>query len=249
MILRRIRTAVAMCTVLVCVSVPPALAHDAADSTSTAVTSKADLFAPRGAHDDPYNGYRVYLSSPRHRESGRKGECRNPGLEENVNGRRWNWLAANGTHIGDRNSPTIHARNLHARGYAVTVSPNSRDNGYLQNLHASRNWGADLHIVTHSNGIAGCPSHESYLLTMWSSATDKALATTLGWALDPVVPGGRRGWQRTNLAELGTNAPRGDAYVELQFHDNPTAQAWIYRRSVQNAWRYGYAVDRYLGYP
>jgi hypothetical protein len=249
MISSRIRTVVAICAVLVCVPAPPALAHDGANTSPTAVTASEDRFSPSGPYDDAFNGYRVYLSSPRHRESGQKGECRNPGYEENVNGRRWNWLAANGNYIGGNYSVTSHARNLHARGYSVIVSPNSRDNGYLKNLYASRNWGSDLHIITHTNGIAGCPSNESYLLTMWSSATDRALATTLGRVLDGGIPGGLRGWQRTNLAELGTNAPRGDAYVELQFHDNPSAQAWLYRESVHHAWRYGYAVDRYLGYP
>jgi hypothetical protein len=244
----RASTLLAMCAALLALAAPPALAHDAADSSPTAVTTAEDRFAPFGQNDDPYNGYRVYLSSPRHRESGRKGECRNPGHEENVNGRRWNWYAANGTYIGDTHAPTSHGRNLHARGYGVIVSPNSRDNGYLQNLSASRNWGSDLHIVTHTNGIAGCPSSASYLLTMWNSGTDHALAAELGRVLDGGIPGGLRGWA-ADFAELSTNASRGDAYVELQFHDNPVTNAWLYRKTINHAWRYGYAVDRYLGYP
>jgi hypothetical protein len=244
----RTRIVLAMCLCFAYLSVPPALAHDGSDTSPTAVTASEDRFAPFGQNDDPYNGYRVYLSSPRHRDSGSKGECRNPGHEENVNGREWNWLAANGNYIGDIHTTTSHGRNLHARGYGVIVSPNSRDNGYMQNLYASRNWGSDIHIVTHTNGTGGCPSNTSYLLTMWNSSADHALAGELGRVLDPGIPGDLRSWS-ADFAELSTNARRGDAYVELQFHDNPYANAWLASESIHHAWRYGYAVDQYLGYP
>jgi hypothetical protein len=242
------KTVAAMCLGILCLSVPPAMAHDNADTSPTAVTSVTDRFAPWGPYDDAYNGYKVYLSSPRHTDSGQRGECRNPGFEENVNGRRWNWYAANGNYIGETLASTNPSRNLHGRGYGVIVSPNTRDGGYLRNRDASRNWGSDLHIVTHTNALSGCAQYSSYLLTMWDSATDEALATELGRVLHGGVPGGLQGWA-ANLAELSTDASRGDAYVELQFHDNPYAQKWIYSETANNAWRYGYAVDLYLNYP
>jgi hypothetical protein len=43
------------------------------------------------SRDVPWNGVKVYLSSPRHASSGDRGEC---GWEENVNGRIFNLYAA-----------------------------------------------------------------------------------------------------------------------------------------------------------
>src|SRR6202008_525747 len=40
---------------------------------------------------NPWNGYKVYLSSPTHTDSGHRGEC---GWEENANGNHWNSNAA-----------------------------------------------------------------------------------------------------------------------------------------------------------
>lgn len=226
-----------------------AAAHDGSDTGIYGIVSVTDYFYPSGSYDDPYNGYRVYLSSPRHANSGNRGECWNPGRQENENGRGFNWRAANGNFIGSNYSTTNRSRNLHARGYYVAVSPNTKDDGYITNRDASRNWGSNLHIVTHTNALRGCGSTASYLMTMWSSSTDKALASKIGSLTDPAVPGGWNNPQRTDLAELGRNASHGDAYVELQFHDNQSTQSWLYSSAHEAAWRYGYAVDSYLGYP
>lgn len=210
--------------------------------------NSTDYFYP-GSYDDPYNGYRVYLSSPRHPNSGSRGERYNPGREENQNGRQFNWGAANGNFIGDAYDRTNPRRNLHSRGYYVAVSPNSRDNGYIANRNASRNWGADMHIVTHSNATNGCNSSASYLLTHYEESSDEVLASNLGWALNPGVPSNWSHRRRTDLAELGTGASFGDAYVELQFHDNQSTQAWLYGETHKAAWRYGYGVDIHMSYP
>ena len=247
--LARTGVALAMCVGMVAASAAPALAHDAGDTPVFGIVAVEDRFAPHGAYDDPFNGYRVYLSSPRHADSGSRGECRNPGREENVNGRQFNWRAANGNLIGKSREPRSRLRNLHARGYGVIVSPNTRDNGYLANRTASRNWGSDIHIVTHTNAFRGCNSSASYLLTMYFNSNDRALATELATALDGGVPAGRVTSFRSDLAELSTGATRGDAYVELQFHDNQATQRWLYGQSQHAAWRYGFAVDRYLNYP
>ena len=74
-------------------------------------------------------------------------------------------------------------------------------------------------------------------------------------ALDPVVPGGHNSWDCDGLGECqdSTLAPYR-AYVELFFHTNPAAVNWFqagggHGTGVDNAWRYGWAVDMTLGYP
>lgn len=199
-----------------------------------------------------FNGYKVYLSSPRHKDSGYRGECRNPGNEENVNGRIFNWEAAQ----GGWNGTTMYTDgrySLIGRGYKVTVSKNTRDNGFLANRDASRNWGSNLHVVTHTNASSGCASSPNYLATMFGDPDyhkyDKALATRVGAALDPVTPGTTWRNVQAGWAELGTNASRGDAYVEVQFHDNTAGQSWMYNTSKYYAFRYGIGIDAFLGSP
>lgn len=227
----------------------PAVAHDGSDTSIYGIVSTTDYFYPSGSYDDAYNGYRVYLSSPRHSDSGSRGECWNPGRQENENGRGFNWRAANGNFVGATYTTSNRGRNLHARGYFVAVSPNTKDNGYIANRDASYNWGSNIHIVTHTNALSGCGSTASYLATMWSSSLDYALAQKVGSLTDPEVPGGWSNPQRTDLAELGRNASHGDTYVELQFHDNQTTQSWLYGDAHTAAWRFGYGVDSRLGYP
>jgi hypothetical protein len=220
--------------------------------SATGITSTNYYFSPSGSTDDPYNGYKVFLSSPRHADSGSRGECRSPGYEENVNGRQFNIAAANGVYMLDKYTayPNDHNRNVHARGYQVAVSRNSHDDGYLDNRTLSRNWGANLHIITHTNATSGCGSAtQNYLLTMYEDSNDQVLASRLRTELDPYVPGSSQLVHRTDLAELATNASNGDAYVELQMHDVQSTQQWIYDTSFTVAYRYGVAIDAYLGYP
>lgn len=226
-----------------------ASAHDAADYPTSGIVNATDYFYPSGSTDHAYNGYKVYLSSPRHADSGSRGECRNPGAEENVNGRLFNVHAANGLYINATYSPSSTYRNLHSRGFYTVVSRNSRDNGWASNRTESQNWGANIHIVTHSNAISGgCGAGGDYMLVMHNSGTDQALSNSVRTQLDASVPGGSQQWS-SSVGELLTNASHGDAYVELQFHTNQTRQSWMYSSSYQAAHRYGVAVDAYLGYP
>ena len=213
------------------------------------------MFVPQGSEDSAGLGIRVYLSSARHRESGSKGECRDPGRPENINSRRWNWYAANGEYVEYVVAPyvTQKERNLHARGYRTMVSPNTKDNNYLENRTESRNWGSDIHIVTHTNGVDGCNQPVEYFVSLWEdnadNRDDKNLALALTEHVGGPPPGPRYTQQRTNLAELETDRRWGDAYVEIAFHDNQNSQTWIRNRSEFQAWRYGLAVDEYLNYP
>jgi len=190
------------------------------------------------------NGWRVYLSSPRHVESGTPGrEC---GWEENINGRHWNWYAANANGGGQGG--------LRNRGYSVTVSANARDNGRWTNINNSNNWGANVHLVTHTNGFGGCPQTSAqYLLVMfrtgfWGS-TD--LTSKLLTYLDPVLPGGQQSWNCDGLDECVSARAAHRAYVELFFHDNQASVNAFQTAGYvdNNTWRYGWAVDAHLGYP
>jgi hypothetical protein len=39
------------------------------------------------------------------------------------------------------------------------------------------------------------------------------------------------------------------AYVEMEFHDNYQGADWMRYQYFKWAWRFGPAVDQYLGYP
>lgn len=192
-----------------------------------------------------WNGYKVYLSSPRHASSGSRGEC---GWEENKNGRHWNvWAAA---------FNTGGAGSLLSRGYRVTVSANARDDGATTNKNSSNNWGANVHIVTHTNASNGCSSSAQYLLVMYRTgvANSTALRTELLDLLNPVLPGGQNSWNCDTFIECNSVSASHRAYVELFFHDNQASVDWYQAgggegTGVTNSWRYGYAVDRRLGYP
>lgn len=194
-----------------------------------------------------WNGYKVYLSAPRHPDSGARGEC---GWEENINGRNWNMYAAN---IQTNGTP------LRPRGYHVTVSANARTvNGYITNRNNSNNWGANVHIVTHTNApsAGGCGSSAQYLLVMYESGNSNStgLRSQLLSKLDPAIPGGQESWNCDGLYECtAVNAPHV-AYVELFFHTNQSAVNWFqagggHGTGVNQSWLYAYAVDAHLGYP
>jgi len=216
-----------------------------ADATHTQVTT-VDLYVPQRPGIN-WNGYKVYLSSPRHRDSRSWGEC---GWEENINGRHFNVYAAR-----EGASPPNNAA-LKDRGYITTVGANWRDNGAMYAKSASNNWGANVHIVTHTNASVGCGSSAQYLLTMYrtGNANSINLSNQLRSALDPVIPGSQNSWNCDGLIECNSvNAPNR-AYVELFFHTNLNAVNWFQDNSdgidgIDDSWRYGYALDRHLGSP
>jgi hypothetical protein len=194
---------------------------------------------------EPWNGYRVFLSSPRHIDSGSRGEC---GIEENENGWRVNNRAADGTYYNESYQPTSPLRNLRVRNYRVMVSRNVRDDGFLANRDTGNNWGAHVYVVTHTNAQSGgCGGSTQYLLTMFQPGGSSALATQLKTALDPPIPNGANQWSQS-LAELNANAPH-KAYVEFIFHTNQLAVAWFEANHYKVAWRYGMGIDTHLNYP
>jgi hypothetical protein len=200
------------------------------------------------------NGVRIYLSSPRHASSGARGEC---GWEENINGRLVNLDAATATYGSYGLADDWE--------YEVVVSGNPHDDGYLKNRDASNNFGADLHLTTHTNANgSGCGDAAQYVLTMFNSTSSNsvALANQLATALDPVVPGHKNSWNCDGLAECGVQAPHV-AYLELFFHTNRAAADWFMAAGgdhtegcqeglcgwAQSGRTVATAVDTYLGHP
>jgi hypothetical protein len=228
-----------------------------AGASHTTITPNDATF---GARTSPDNGKRVYLSSPRHDDSGDKGEL---GWDENINGRHWNYYAATGNwQNGGWNSGPF--RSIRDRGYRVKVSANSeipvQQEGWRINRDASDNWGADVHLVTHTNGGGG-----DYFLVMVDDATNTALDRDLRAKLDlyvgDKVPGPDKSKtdnspysNNKNLGELRADAPY-NVYVEIIFHDTQSMVDWFgsgnnWGQSVKfDAWRYGLAIDKSLGYP
>jgi len=197
-------------------------------ATHDVITSADRTYNER---DVPFNGKRIYLSSPTHISSGSRGEL---GWEENINGRHWNAYAANGDFVGGQLS-IARGRSLSSRGYRVIVSQNGRNGGFINNRNNSDNWGADVHIATHTNAGRG-----DYMLVMIDDETSTSLDQRLRSEL---------------LLRVGSSAAPYNVYVELLFHDNQTHVDWLgsgsdWGRAVKrHAWRYGWAVDRALGYP
>jgi hypothetical protein len=207
------------------------------------ISDVSETFAPRGV---PWNGVKVYLSSPRHASSGSRGEC---GWEENVNGRIFNLYAADLNDEGET---------LTTRGYETRVSPNSRDDGWRLNRDESDNWGADVHIVTHTNAFVGCDNAAQYLLVMFKTGDSNSVGLTqdLLAHLDPQVPGGQNSWNCDTLGECAAAAPH-IAYIELFFHTNQAATDWFVgpvkdanaTGAMDASPSLGAAVDEHLGHP
>lgn len=220
-------------------------------ASHTVITSADRSYNERG---QAFNGYRVYLSNPTHTNSGSRGEL---GWEENINGRHWSIYAANGSYLNGDIS-TSQYRSLTSRGYRVVVSQNDRNGAFIANRDNSDNWGADVHLVTHTNAGGG-----DYFLVMIDDATNTSLDRTLSSELiarvGSATPGSdveatdNSGYS-SNLAELRPAAPY-NAYVELIFHDNQSHVNWLgsgtnWGQAVKfHTWRYGWAIDRTLGYP
>ncbi len=222
--------------------------------TSLAFASHTEIWREhvRWQPYNAWNGFKVFLSSPRHASSRSRGECLAVGYEENINGRRFGWFAGTGSYYMEKWDTRSRNRNLRGRGYKVTLSKNTRDNGFLQNRTASENWGSDVHLTIHSNaepGARACEGTTNYVLTMYRSdrARSRNLAAKLVQVLDPVVPGGQNSWAASDF-ELYTRA-RHVAYLELAFHTKRSSQRWLGTDSRLSAWRIGYAIDQRLGYP
>lgn len=224
------------------------------------ITSFDETYGPLDGK--AWNGVKVYLSSARHADSGQRGECM-PGFEENVNSRYWNYWAAHSDFYGETLQPFSEYRNLRSRGYQVVVSANDRPvpdgRGAQLNRDASNNWGADVHLVSHTNATRlGCqqfiPINGTEVISHLGNANGLALRDALVTRLDPALPGNTIATQSVQLGEIDpaqTFAPH-KAYVELIHHTDPGSQEFFSSNQTRipaRTWRYGWAVDTILNSP
>lgn len=233
----------------------PAAAHH------TSVTTTVYTWEP--GEGDPYNGINVFLSAPRHSNSGSKGECAN-GYEENINGRYHNTQGGGGGYYWEEPS-TSSGRSLIGRGYRVQIGPNPRDDGIGwgsgQNGWLSREFGASVHITTHSNGTTGCPGSANHWEVFYSDRNghNAGLANEMHYtySYQDKHPGSGYYVKHESQSGPGQLFEAGDvdaphtAYIELAFHDTSAGQDYMYSGALgaKMAWRMGWAVDVHLGYP
>jgi hypothetical protein len=216
-----------------------------------------------------WNGKKVYLSPATHSDSGSRGECL---FDENDNGYFASYHATNGSYYQDVSNPTSPGRNLRIRGYNVRIG---RDSNAVK-IANSNAWAATVHIPVHSNArvgaqlnptLAQCNSRSPLgTKVMWVSSGGKSLSQQfVQWIGEEAGSFGPLRSPGTgdidcddkvanpctsilNLAELTqTNAVA--SYVELEYHDNTVGAAWMRYDYNKWAWRFGPAIDVYLGYP
>lgn len=237
-------------------SVTPAFGHHAS------VTTTDYKWDP--GWGEPDNGYRVFLSAPRHTSSGSKGECSN-GFEENVNGRYHNTAAGSGGYYFETSS-TDTGRSLIGRGYKVFLGRNPRDDGIDdeagENTYLSDQWGADVHIATHSNAPDNCTATATnYFLVMYSNRNghNSGLASKIRdrYAYQDKHPGtDYKLWNESSsnpgsLYEAGNPRAPETAYIELAHHTSTVGQEYMYSGGLgyKMGWRMGWGVDVRLSYP
>lgn len=216
-----------------------------------------ETFEPLSA----WNGKKVYLSPARHSDAGRRGECGgNAGmgsLDENTAAYRYAYYAATGNYIGKTVSSDP-LRNLRGRGYKIRIG-----RGTVSSAIANSNaWGATVHIPIHSNARPeNCTDQR--LERHGTHVIYKSFGTTGGEGLAGFIedtvgvssPG-------TNdlichnssdctafncLGELCRTAAKA-AYVEREFHTWNKGAQWL-SEDPYHAWRLGWAIDQFLGYP
>jgi len=189
-----------------------------------------------------WNNVRVYLSPARHSDTGKRGEC--DGASENI-------LAYN---VAKATAVILASRGYHVRiGRGTFTSAWQRSNA----------WGADLHIVLHSNARGeggGCDANPVNFGTMVlfkkTSPESLELATELKTHLGPLSPGvhdficphpGDPCTRINQLAEImHTNAVV--VYSETEFHDWSRGVSWLKANSPW-ALQLAAAIDEYLHYP
>jgi hypothetical protein len=189
------------------------------------------------------NGHRVYLSPARHSDAAARGEC------ENTNE---NDLA--------RDAAVRAAKELAGRGYYVRVGRGTYTSAW-QNSNA---YGADVHVVFHSNSRVhspGCGQDTpanlgTVVLYRVTSDQSKELAGEIKTRVGPLSPGGHDyicphpGNPCTGIKRLAEiMQPRAVvAYSESEFHDWSRGAQWLRQNSAW-ATQIAAAIDEFLHYP
>ena len=202
-----------------------------------------------------WNNYRVYVSPAVHDDAGRRGEC------QSANENALAFSAASAAGRGPLVSPAVGvlATALRERGYQVRIGRGTVTSA-IRNSNA---WGADLHLVLHSNsrGITGgCGSTAkaqfgTNVIYRVNSIQGRQLAQMIASHLGPASPG-TNDYVCHNPGHTCTTIDLGElrktgavaAYSESEFHDWNVGVAWL-TGSGQWARHLVDAVDEFLKYP
>lgn len=211
------------------------------------------VYSPYGT----WNGKKVYLSPARHSDTGSRGECK--ATSENDMAYNTSWHATNGSYYGDVYDPNSVWRNLRSRGYKVRIGRGTVSSA-VSNSNA---WGATLHIPIHSNADVAnqCSRTDAgrfgtvVIYKSYGSTGGEGLSARLVERVGPVSRGTRDYTCHNSssctkfscLAEL-CNTKAKAAYLEAEFHTWNRGVDFT-RLGHWWAWRLGWAVDAFLGYP
>lgn len=208
-----------------------------------------------------WNGKKVYLSPARHSDAGGRGECTGANgmgnYNENTAAYRFAYYAASGNYVGSAVS-TSEGRNLRTRGYKVRIGRGTVSSA-IQNSNA---WGATVHIPIHSNarnercGNTNAASHGTVVIYhSYGESGGQGLSDFLKQTVGVSSPGSNdfichNSSDCTAYSCLGElcNTTAKAAYLEREFHSWNQGAKWM-QTDQFNAWRLGWAVDRFLGYP
>lgn len=200
------------------------------------------------------NGYKIYLSPARHSDTGSRGEC--GGNSENAMAAIAADSATNGDYHNDVYNPGSSYRNLRARSYQVRIS----DGTIRTAIDNSNAWGANIHIPMHSNASAGACTRTdaskfgTVAIYRDGSSAGQAFAGKLLDTIGASSPG-THDYSCKNPGDPCTIIDLGElreikavaGYSESEFHTWNSGIDWI--NSPTWPWRFGWAVDSYLGYP
>lgn len=116
-------------------------------------------------------------------------------------------------------------------GFLVKM-PRNPEQSYQKNTRESNNWGADIHIPIHTNGLFGNTLGTMVMVRQKKGATfnmGKCLLNSVG----AVTPG--KDFElniRNDLYELNYTTAKA-VYIEVEFHDNVKGARWIINNSVK----------------
>lgn len=137
------------------------------------------------------------------------------------------------------------ARLLQSSGFDVKLC--SYCQGIREMVAESNNWGADLHLVNHTNASNGNARGSNIFISGKWDETRK-LAETLKKHREQVYSGGVTIRQNNSWYEM-VNVKAYCVYEELVFHDNAEDAAWFHANDQKLAEATAKALCEHYGYP
>jgi len=220
----------------------------------TFINSSVGVAGATSYHDEygtSYNGYKVFLSPAYHTATpGARGECQNK-VERYM-------AQNNATEAGFEHWSGF---SITERGFKVAIGFGSP----TANKNDSNSWGADIHVLMHSNSSpGGCGA-----ISTGSAGTHVIYKSTSGSTL----AGHMRDKVGTATGSYGSPSPGTNdlkchvssnctipdclielcsttavaAYLEQEFHNWDSGINWLVATNWQE--RIGWAIDVHLGYP